>query len=389
MKRNAIACCAFFTLLIGATLVQRYQVFTPPEQESLHTPDSNLSEDSHHLVFLLQYLGNDYSRAVYEGRVIDSLEYGEMQNFSRILVQSYRPSSQTGKRTRAGLEQLEKHIAAKADLPTVRNLCAQLVGKMAQEKNLLLFPLATPDLSLGKQLFQENCVSCHGQFGTGNGPAADTLNPKPRDLTDPVYLGFVTPFHLYQAITLGVSGTAMPSFGEAFSTEQSWSLAFHLMTMRRDFNAQTPKTKQNLTLRQLAAQSNAELQSTLVRDPAAGKLSREERSSTLDFYRSHLPELSMAEHVEISKTKWRQSLACYQRGDSAQALTNLVEGYMQGFELIEARLANKVYLRVERLVTEYRWCVEEKGSSQKAAAYVEEMLKILEEILKNPRMLRT
>ncbi len=389
MKRKVMACCAFFTLLIGATLAQRYGDFAPPAQEPLHHSDPNLPEDSHHLVFLLQYLGNDYSRAVQEGRILDSLEYGEMQNFSRTLVQAYRPSSQSGKRTRAGLEQLEKHIAAKAELPIIRNLCARLVGQMAQERNLLLFPLTAPDLNLGKQLFQENCVSCHGQYGAGNGPAADTLNPKPRDLTDPAYLDFVSPFHLYQAVTLGISGTAMPAFGEAFSTEQSWSLAFHLMTLRRGFNPQKPKAKPTFTLQQLATQSNTELQRTLVLDPAAGTSSSYEKSSALDHFRSRLPELSMAERIEISKTKWLQSLACYHRGDSAQALANLVEGYMQGFELIEARLANKVYLRVERLVTEYRWCIEEKGSYQKAKAFVDEMLKILEEILKNPRMRRT
>lgn len=336
------------------------------------------------MIFLLQYLGNDYRRAVQSGEIIDSFEFNEMQSFTRTVLQSYRGSTTV----REGLERLHAEIEAKADFTAIRTLCAQLVGEMTRESGLVIFPLMTPDLNLGKQLFIENCVSCHGASGTGNGPAADTLNPKPRDLAAPAYVDFITPFHLYQALTLGVSGTAMPSFGEAFSSEQSWSLAFYLMTLRRDFAPLAPKFDSNFSLQQLAVQTNMELQRSLSRDAQASKLSPQQVANTLDYYRSHLPQLSIAEHVKIAKTKWRQSLACYQRGDSTQALAYLTDGYMEGFEPIEAMLANKVYLRVERLVTEYRWCVEEKGSLAKAEAFIEEMIGILDEILKNPRMQR-
>lgn len=37
-------------------------------------------------------------------------------------------------------------------------------------------------LASGKQLFQENCVSCHGDNGKGDGPAGGGLNPPPRNL---------------------------------------------------------------------------------------------------------------------------------------------------------------------------------------------------------------
>ncbi len=342
------------------------------------------------MIFLLQYIGNDYGRAVHLGLVIDTLEFNEMQHFSQTLLQTYRVTNKSSASIRHGLEQLAQQVTAKAEGTTIRNLSTQLVGLMTQDQGILIFPLATPDLSLGKQLFQENCVSCHGERGAGNGPAADTLNPKPRDLAAPAYLDFITPFHLYQAITLGVSGTAMPSFGEAFSSEQSWSLAFYVMTLRHGFNPYgAPKINPNLSLQQLAVQTNVELQRSLARDAMARTLSAEEVSRTIDYYRSHLPKLSLTEHIKITKTKWQQSLAYYQRADSAQALACLVDGYMLGFEPIEAMLANKVYLRVERLVTEYRWCIEEKGAFEKAEAYIKEMLALLEETLKNPRMLRS
>lgn len=41
--------------------------------------------------------------------------------------------------------------------------------------------VSTPELiQKGKELFQANCTSCHGDAGDGNGPTAMTLNPKPR-----------------------------------------------------------------------------------------------------------------------------------------------------------------------------------------------------------------
>lgn len=36
----------------------------------------------------------------------------------------------------------------------------------------------------GKELYQQNCSSCHGDKGLGNGPAGAALNPPPRDLTN-------------------------------------------------------------------------------------------------------------------------------------------------------------------------------------------------------------
>ncbi len=42
----------------------------------------------------------------------------------------------------------------------------------------------TPELvAHGKGLFAQNCVTCHGEAGLGNGVASAGLNPKPRNFT--------------------------------------------------------------------------------------------------------------------------------------------------------------------------------------------------------------
>lgn len=398
MKRTSLAALLLFPALLAAFwLLSRYGKVLHVSLQNSASASTNKSvfpaaeptpvfdeAETRRMIFLLQYLGNDYSRAVQKGEIVDAFEFNEMQNFAETVRQSYRGSPLV----REGLERLHAQINARADFTAIRTLCAQLVGEMTREGGLVIFPLTTPDINLGRKLFKENCASCHGSSGAGNGPAADTLNPKPRDLTASAYIDFVSPFHLYQALTLGVAGTAMPSFGEAFSSEQSWSIAFYLMTLRQGFAPRRPQLDINFSLQQLAGQTNMELQRSLSRDAQASKLSKQQVANTVDFYRSNLPKLSIAEHVKIAKTKWRESLAYYQRGDSTQALAYLVDGYMEGFEPIEVMLANKVYLRVERLVTEYRWCVEEKGSFEKAEALIKEMTAILDEILKNPRMHR-
>lgn len=68
-------------------------------------------------------------------------------------------------------------------------------------------------LARGEVLFKQNCTSCHGESGRGDGPAATSLNPKPRNFTQPNSWkhGFrVT--DIFTTITNGVKGTGMASF---------------------------------------------------------------------------------------------------------------------------------------------------------------------------------
>ena len=40
-----------------------------------------------------------------------------------------------------------------------------------------------PDEPLGRRIYAEHCAVCHGPDGHGNGPAAPSLIPRPRDFT--------------------------------------------------------------------------------------------------------------------------------------------------------------------------------------------------------------
>ncbi len=68
-------------------------------------------------------------------------------------------------------------------------------------------------LARGEALFKQNCVSCHGETGHGDGPAAGTLNPKPRNFTQPNnWTRGYRITDIFTTITSGVKGTGMAAF---------------------------------------------------------------------------------------------------------------------------------------------------------------------------------
>jgi cytochrome c oxidase cbb3-type subunit I/II len=74
---------------------------------------------------------------------------------------------------------------------------------------------------LGREVFVDHCVGCHGARGDGAGRAATFLSPLPRDFTAGVFKFRSTPSgalptdgDLFRTITRGVRWTAMPTWHE-------------------------------------------------------------------------------------------------------------------------------------------------------------------------------
>jgi mono/diheme cytochrome c family protein len=62
---------------------------------------------------------------------------------------------------------------------------------------------AADGLTAGKQIFMQICVPCHGPEGKGDGPASVSLDPKPRNLTDPGYVPKLEDRYLFELISRG------------------------------------------------------------------------------------------------------------------------------------------------------------------------------------------
>src|SRR5438552_14152703 len=70
-------------------------------------------------------------------------------------------------------------------------------------------PSHRPAMSADDQahkMFATVCVTCHGERGGGDGPAAKALDPKPRNYTDPAWQASVTDDQLKAIILKGGAG---------------------------------------------------------------------------------------------------------------------------------------------------------------------------------------
>jgi len=83
------------------------------------------------------------------------------------------------------------------------------------------------DADRGAEIYARRCVLCHGEDGDGLGPAAEQLNPPPRDFSFGQYKIKSTGFDdivpndedLFRMINDGMPGTAMPGWGDMLSEQ--------------------------------------------------------------------------------------------------------------------------------------------------------------------------
>jgi len=83
----------------------------------------------------------------------------------------------------------------------------------------------------GRKLFLENCSQCHGEAADGHGPAAQGLVPPPANLAGPAVVPQHSDAYLFYRLTVGKSGTAMPSFHGVLSEDERWTIVTYLRSL--------------------------------------------------------------------------------------------------------------------------------------------------------------
>jgi mono/diheme cytochrome c family protein len=98
-------------------------------------------------------------------------------------------------------------------------------------------PLPSYELRLGKLTFQYYCQTCHGETGAGDGFNAFNLDPRPRDLSDPVFQTKKSDAELLDAIRRGGAGVGltplMPPWGHTLSPREIDDVLLYVRTFRR------------------------------------------------------------------------------------------------------------------------------------------------------------
>ena len=100
------------------------------------------------------------------------------------------------------------------------------------------------EANAGRGIFQQNCATCHGTHGLGNGPNAIAIAKKPANFSRPFFKDYddVT---WYWRVAEGVPGTRMPQWGRQLTSKQIWYLVAFLKTLPR-VNEVYPKDYETL-----------------------------------------------------------------------------------------------------------------------------------------------
>jgi mono/diheme cytochrome c family protein len=103
---------------------------------------------------------------------------------------------------------------------------APVPAEYAGRKN----PLGAEAATVGAKVFQTNCQMCHGPQGHGDGPAGESLDPKPKNLAE-LQTNAGDDF-LFWRISEGVPGTAMVGWKQILREEQIWQVISFIRTLK-------------------------------------------------------------------------------------------------------------------------------------------------------------
>ena len=102
--------------------------------------------------------------------------------------------------------------------------------------------LSAQDTTAGKNVYVKWCAGCHGETGAGDGPAASTMLPRPRNFTGAVYKvrttasgQLPTDADLMRAIDDGLPGSAMPAWKGRLSDGERRDVMAYLKTFSSFF----------------------------------------------------------------------------------------------------------------------------------------------------------
>ncbi len=303
------------------------------------------------IVSLVDYIGGDYKNAVNNGEIINREEYQEMLDFSSAIL-DLSNSVDIDESFKSRFKTLKEKIDSKEDTTSVNELATDLKKDLIAAFGLKPYPKKTPDLSAGKLLYENNCSTCHGISGRGDGVLSENLEPPPTDFTEEGTKQILSPFKIYNTATFGIEGTAMPSF-KTFGEDEKWDVSFYVASLGyrgRGGNNTTSgessggglsgnKIPNNLKdFKNLATLSNDELNSQLsqvVNSP----------EEAVAFLRTNYlqkgPGNETQSPIEFTKSKLGNALKLYKSGNKSGALKESIDAYLDGFESVEPDISAK------------------------------------------------
>lgn len=340
------------------------------------------------IVALLDYVAADYEGAVKDGVVTSDAEYKEQLTFLREAKERLAAlSGHDDARAKVGqaVEDATQAATAKQSVAVVGGVTRRGRALLIEAYGLRLGPSLSPSVERGRTLFAQSCATCHGPAGAGDGPAAATLDPKPRSFRDPDTMATLSPVRAFSALADGVPGTAMVSFA-ALPEADRWSLAFYVTSIRHDPSAaergrgvvDSAAELASLDFTTLADLRDVDLVDRIAR---AG-ISPEYQGDALAFLRALAPFQPRGSVRDINRGISAARTA-YRAGDRARAKHALTDAYLDGFEPLEASLLTTAPELVRRIEDDFLALREGTDHSMSPAQFdarVERLLVQLEAV---------
>ena len=299
---------------------------------------------------LLDYVAVDYPEAVQDGAVVNQLEYDEMLEFSSTVRErlAQLPPHAATEELAAQARALESTIVSKGAPAQVEVQARTLGEALLQAYPVPRAPERAPDMAGIAALYQQQCASCHGATGAGDGPAGTGMDPPPIDFTDVARARERSVFALQQVIEQGLEGTAMASYAH-LPEDRRWALAFYigqfafpqegvargeaLWRERADVRASVPDLA---AVVQVLPAGLAGLEQPLADDITA-YLRRQPGEAAAVVLAGQGDGGALA----LARTRLQEGVDAYASGDAGLARDKVLSAYLDGVEPIEPLLGTR------------------------------------------------
>ncbi len=204
-----------------------------PHSAALQAGDSAAA--ARRLSATAQLAAQEYRIGVVNGRIVAAAEVEEARLFlseARRSASALPPgAADSAVREVDRLIGLVSAIASPDSLDAgVRSLTAHLAARLGVSLDDV--PATSPSLARGREVYRQQCASCHGELGRGDGPAAAGLDPAPASLADAGALRQTSPLDFYRRVSIGVVGTSMPPFEDRLSPDDRWAVVAYATLLR-------------------------------------------------------------------------------------------------------------------------------------------------------------
>ncbi len=307
---------------------------------------------------ILDYVVADYHTAVGDHGVLDAEELNEQQGFlaeALELAADLPPDErlEIAKLVTPALDAARKAAVPDQVVPAVRQALEKLHSHHAVQRA----PHLPPSLAQGQALYEVGCAACHASDGSGHSDIAAKLSTRPPDVRDPVQGGPLSPFRVFNAVSYGVPGTAMPSYLQTWGDAERWDLAFYTLALAHPgptAGAAAPPA----SLAHLASSTDDELRAELrgLGVPA------DDVELDLTSWRRETPFKPAApEALSACRRTVEQAVQQYAAGHASQARGSAISAYLDEFEAHEAGLRvrdSSLVVELEQAFAELRSGIE-------------------------------